>query len=119
MLRRLQMSSFSNVSQLYVQYGSIRFFFHAVIKIIDLKTVRREFQFIYICSQGRNWLPKTGWASSNAARRCCPPAPSILPKTGWAIAHPPLTPLRQNLQYLAFLLSKYFFSVAYVSLEVA
>ena len=39
--------------------------------------------------QGRNWLPKTGWASSNAA-------PSILPKPAWAIAnpaHPPLTPL--------------------------
>jgi hypothetical protein len=46
--------------------------------------------------QGRNWLPKTGWASSNATRRRCPAAPSILPKTGWAIAHPthpPLTPL--------------------------
>ena len=36
--------------------------------------------------QGHNWLPKTGWASSNAA-------PSILPKPGWATAHPPLTPL--------------------------
>ena len=43
--------------------------------------------------QGRKWLPKTGWASSNAARRHYPAAPSILPKTGWAIAHPPLTPL--------------------------
>ncbi len=40
----------------------------------------------YLPQQGRNWLPKTGWASSNAA-------PSILPKTGWAIAHPPVTPL--------------------------
>ena len=42
-----------------------------------------------ILPQGRKWLPKTGWASSNAA-------PSILPKPGWAIAHPahpPLTPL--------------------------
>ena len=44
--------------------------------------------FVYLL-QGRNWLPKTGWASSSAA-------PSILSKTGWAIAHPahsPLTPL--------------------------
>ena len=50
----------------------------------------------HITNQGRNWLPKTGWASSNAACRRCPPAPSILPKTGWAIAHPahsPVTPL--------------------------
>ena len=48
-----------------------------------------------IC-QGRKWLWKTGWASSNAARRRCPAAPSILTKTGWAIAHPahpPVTPL--------------------------
>ena len=37
-------------------------------------------------SQGRKWLPKTGWASSNVARRCRLAAPSILPKTGWAIA---------------------------------
>ena len=48
--------------------------------------------------QGRKWLPKTGWASSNVVRRCRRPAePSILPKTGWAIAYPahlPLTPLR-------------------------
>ena len=45
---------------------------------------------VHSIKQGRKWLPKTGWASSNAA------APSILPKTGWAIAHPahpPLTPL--------------------------
>ena len=69
--------------------------------------------------KGQNWLPKNYVASSNAARRCCLALPSILPKTGWAIAHPPLTPLRQNLQYLAFLLSKYYFSVAYVSLGVA
>ena len=38
--------------------------------------------------QGRNWLSNTGWASSNAACRRWPTAPSILPKTGWAIAHP-------------------------------
>ena len=46
--------------------------------------------------QGRNWRPKTGWASSNAAQRRCPAAPSILSKTGRAIAHPAhpsLTPL--------------------------
>ena len=30
--------------------------------------------------QGRQWLPKTWGASSNAARRRCPEAPSILPK---------------------------------------
>ena len=29
-----------------------------------------------------NWLPKTGWASCNAARRRCPAAPSIMPKSG-------------------------------------
>ena len=48
------------------------------------------------CQQGRKWLPKTGWASSNAARRRCPVVPCILAKTGWAIAPPappPLTPL--------------------------
>ena len=48
-------------------------------------------------NQGRKWLPKTGWASSNAARRRYPVALSVLPKTGWAIAHPahpPLTPLQ-------------------------
>ena len=28
--------------------------------------------------QGRKWLLKTGWASSNAARRHYPAAPSIL-----------------------------------------
>ena len=47
--------------------------------------------------QGRNWLPKAGWASSNAVRRRCPAALSILLKPEWAIvhpAHPPLTPLR-------------------------
>ena len=45
------------------------------------------------------WLPKTGWANSNAARRRCMAAPCILPKSGWAIAHPahpPLTPLLQE-----------------------
>ena len=40
-------------------------------------------------NQGRKWLPKTGWASSTAARRRCPAAFSILPKTGWAIGQPP------------------------------
>ena len=47
-------------------------------------------------SQGRKWLPKAGWASSNAACHRCPGAPSILSKPGWAIAHPaqpPVTPL--------------------------
>ena len=48
--------------------------------------------------QGRKWLPKTGRANSNAARRCCLAAPSILPKTGWAIAHPPLTPLQMIIE---------------------
>ena len=47
--------------------------------------------------QERNWLPKTGWASTNAAGcRWAAATASILPKTGWAIAHPahlPLTPL--------------------------
>ena len=38
--------------------------------------------------QGCNWLPKTGWASSNVARCRWPAAPSILPKTGWAVDHP-------------------------------
>ena len=40
-----------------------------------------------------SWLPNKGWASSNAARRRCPAAPSNLSKSWWAIAHPPLTPL--------------------------
>ena len=47
-------------------------------------------------TQGRNWLPKNGWASSNSPHLHCPVAPSILPKTGWAIAylaHSPITPL--------------------------
>ena len=44
--------------------------------------------------QGRKWLPKTGWASSNAAcRHCLATAPSILPKTGRAIAHLAKLPL--------------------------
>ena len=46
--------------------------------------------------QGRKWLPKAGWANSNAARRNCPTAPSILSRSGWANthpAHPPVTPL--------------------------
>ena len=49
--------------------------------------------------QGRNWLPKAGWASSKEAHRRILVAPSILPKTGWAIAHPahpPVTPLTLN-----------------------
>ena len=40
--------------------------------------------------QGRQWLPKTWGASSNAARRRCLAAPSILPKSGGVIA--PLPP---------------------------
>ena len=48
-------------------------------------------------AQGRKWLPNTGRANSNVARRRRrTAASSILPKTGWAIAHPdhpPLTPL--------------------------
>ena len=54
--------------------------------------------------QGRKWLPKTGWASSNALRHRCLSVPSILPKTGWAIAdpaypaHTPLTPLERVMQ---------------------
>ena len=42
-------------------------------------------------AQGRKWLPKTGWASSNAA-------PSILPKSGWVYAHPahPLPPCLES-----------------------
>ena len=47
-----------------------------------------------IVTQGRNCLPKTGWASSNAARRHCPASPSILPKSGWAKAHPATRHLR-------------------------
>ena len=43
--------------------------------------------------QGRKWLPKTGWASSNALRHRCLAVSSILPKTGWAITHPTVTPL--------------------------
>jgi hypothetical protein len=50
--------------------------------------------FRYV-SRGRNWLPKTGWVSSNAASHHFPVARSILPKTGWAFAHLPLTPLFQ------------------------
>ena len=40
--------------------------------------------------QGRNWLPKSGWASINAARRRCPVAPSILP-IKWVGNCPPAT----------------------------
>ena len=49
--------------------------------------------------QGRNWLPKTGWASSKAARCCSCRRINILPKNVWAIAqpaHPPFTPLEYH-----------------------
>ena len=46
--------------------------------------------------QGRQQLPKIGWASSNAARHSCIRRITFLQKPGWAIAHsahPLLTPL--------------------------
>ena len=50
----------------------------------------------HMVCQGRQLLPKTGWASSNAAHCRCPVAPYILTKPGGTIAPsapPPLTPL--------------------------
>ena len=40
--------------------------------------LRRRFRdFIKKLGQGHNWLPKTGWASSNKALCRCLAAPSI------------------------------------------
>ena len=44
------------------------------------------------CTKGQ----KSGGAGSNAARRCCPEAPSDLPKSGGAAA-PPAPPLGASL----------------------
>ena len=63
---------------------------------IHMLLLFREKKYVFLMKielQGRKWLPKTGWASRNAARRHCLATPYILPKTGWAIAHPALTPL--------------------------
>ena len=48
----------------------------------NLQRIKVRSDFLLL--QGRNWLPNTGWAISNAAHRRWPAAPSILPKTGWA-----------------------------------
>ena len=60
--------------------------------------------------QGRNWLPKTGWASSKAARCCFCRCIKILPQNVWAIAqsaHPPFTPL----EYHTFLFLPHLFDL--------
>ena len=70
----------------------------------NITLLKQSFMDYVRHGQGRKWLPKTGWASSNVARRCRDlAAPSILPKTGWAIAHLSLTPLM--LKYRAALWS--------------
>ena len=59
-----------------------------------------SYRYVYKIIQERKWVPKAGWASSNAERRRCLAAPSLLKKAKWAIdhpAHPPVTILGMNL----------------------
>ena len=70
----------------------------------------------FIKIQGRKWLPKAGWAISNAERPCCLAAPSILPKPGWAIAHPAHTTYAPEIYHCQQACTMYFVNVPYVQI---
>ena len=80
--------------------------FHIIHLLVWKILSSREMYFfrtIYYACRGVNSFLKLGWgASSNAAYRCCPAAPSILPKYGGQLPPypPPLTPLRVNRKYI-------------------